>query len=137
MSYIPKHTPEEILSFLNNKEEMDSVYRDSCFKQLEEWINGNNYHNHFKLYMGVEDPDGNIIDYIEIKDGECCPDFSCCTEDETKHWTKEMRMYFYNTYITKGPDACIPLLFGGIYNILPEELNTYISGQVPNKDNIH
>lgn len=62
-------------------------------EQVDEWVKGNSIHNNNRWYSVVDDS-GKITERLKMKDGECCPDFSCCSPHLL--WDEQTRKLFKN-----------------------------------------
>jgi hypothetical protein len=70
------------------------TYKQSHDHQLNEWVKGISIHNNDASIKIVDDND-NVIRTVEIKGGECCPDFSCCKPQ--LGWSLELRQKFMDS----------------------------------------
>ncbi len=89
-----------------------TCYADAAAFQLREWAEGRPWHNPWS-------PDGSYGE--DSRDGECCPDFSCCRPDLI--WNKERRYAF----IAADASRRSSMLIGALVNLTDTE-TTYIAG---------
>ena len=89
-----------------------SCYKDAADYQLREWAEGRPWHNPWG-------PDGSYGE--DSRDGECCPDFSCCRPDLI--WNRERRFAF----VAANSEIRTNMLVGALVNLTDPD-TTYISG---------
>lgn len=78
-------------------------YKEAQKHQLREWVNGRPWHNPWA-------PDGS---YGEGKcDGECCPDFSCCSP--MGMWDEKAR----KTFAASSPEVREGMLMFGLERVV-------------------
>ncbi len=88
-----------------------STYEQRKAKQLADWVEGNAVHS-------------------EV-DGECCPDFACCSKVDTPRVTREV----FARAVADGDEDLIMTMLGGFFGAafadVIGEKEVYIAGDVP------
>jgi hypothetical protein len=83
-------------------------------QQVDAWVQGNPVHNNNRWYS-VCDEAGNILRREKMRDGECCPDFSCCSPHLM--WPPLTRLAFKNG----NKEVRSAMLRGSIQALLADE----------------
>jgi hypothetical protein len=94
-------------------------YETATQHQLREWAEGRPWHNPWS-------PGATTPFYGDTREGECCPDFSCCRPDMI--WNRERRYAF----VGADDDTRSQMLFGAIFNLTDPD-TTYVSGGFSNE----
>lgn len=82
--------------------------------QVDEWVKGNSVHNNNRWYSVCDDA-GKVLYREQMKDGECCPDFSCCSPHLL--WDPQTRLAFKNA----SKEVRAAMLRGSIQALLADE----------------
>lgn len=90
-------------------------YAQAADHQLREWAEGRPWHNPW-------DPQTNTMgDPADRRDGECCPDFSCCCPEMI--WPREKRYLF----VAGDSETRYRMMVGALVNITDPD-SVYVAG---------
>jgi len=124
-------TKEKLAEWKERQSVVNAEYDKAVKHQLEEWVKGNNHHHTADHILSVVNEAGEVVGYHLLTGGECCPDFSCCSN--ARHWPLELRQKFIELREAGDRKACSDMLHTALNDLVGN--TAYVTGQ--DKDPVH